>query len=101
MVRKEVRKAEERQQAALLRDIFGPLPFRRVVIDPAWLHWNNGTVSALARRIYDERAFHDLPILADALEDAGCSDEDLLGHCLGEGHHVPGCWVVDLVLGKE
>ena len=56
---------------------------------------------ALARRVYDERAFHDLPILADALEDAGCADAALLEHCRGPAPHVRGCWVVDLILGKE
>jgi hypothetical protein len=54
----------------------------------------------MARRIYDERAFHDLPILADALEEAGCTDAEILAHCRSSGEHVRGCWVVDLVLGK-
>ena len=88
------------EQVPLLRDILGPLPFRPVTIDPAWLRWNYGTVPAVARRIYDERAFHDLPILADALEDAGCTDPDILAHCRTDGPHVRGCWVVDLLLGK-
>jgi hypothetical protein len=88
-------------QASLLRDILGPLPFRPVAIDPKWLTWNYGTVPPIARRIYEERTFHDLPILADALEDAGCTDLDILSHCRGVGPHVRGCWVVDLVLGKE
>jgi hypothetical protein len=57
-------------------------------------------VPAIARRIHEERAFHDLPILADALEDAGWTDQDILGHCRGGGPHVRGCWVVDLVLGR-
>jgi hypothetical protein len=85
----------------LLRCIVGPLPFRPVTIDPKWLTWNHGTVPAIARRSYDERAFHDLPILADALEDAGCTDYDILAHCRGDGPHARGCWVVDLLLGKE
>jgi hypothetical protein len=85
---------------SVLRDIFGPQPFRPVAIAPAWLSWNSGTVPAIARRIYDERAYHDLPILADALEDAGCTDADILAHCRGPGPHVRGCWVVDLLLGK-
>jgi hypothetical protein len=55
----------------------------------------------LARGIYDDRAFDRLPILADALIDAGCDDEAILGHCRGPGPHVRGCWVADLVLGKE
>jgi hypothetical protein len=85
----------------LLRDIFGPLPFRAIALDPAWLTWNHATVHAIAGRIYDERTFHDLPILADALEDAGCTDPDILAHCRQGGEHVRGCWVVDLILGKS
>jgi len=88
------------QFAKLWRDIFGPLPFRPVAVDPAWLAWNGGTVPAIACRVYAERAFHDLPILADALEDAGCANADILAHCRGGGEHVRGCWVVDLLLGK-
>jgi hypothetical protein len=85
----------------LLRDIFGPLLFRPVVIAPAWLRWNNGAVPAIARRVYYDRAYHDLPILAGALEDAGCTNPDIHTHCRGEGPHVRGCWVVDLILGRE
>jgi hypothetical protein len=93
--------AESVTQTALLRDIFGPLPVRPVAVDPRCLRWNYGTVPAIARHIYDERAFHDLPILADALDDAGCTNADILTHCRSEGPHVRGCWVVDLLLGKE
>jgi hypothetical protein len=92
---------EKVNQAAILRDFFGPLSFRLVVLAPAWLRWNHGTVPAIARRIYDGRAFHDLPILADALEDAGCTGADILTHCRQPGEHVRGCWVVDLILGKS
>jgi hypothetical protein len=88
-------------QAALLRDIFGPLPFGAVAFDPTWLTWNGGTVVHLAQSIYDDRAFDRLPILADALEEAGCADPDILGHCRSGGGHVRGCWVVDLCSGKE
>ena len=63
--------------------------------------WRTATVTSLALAIYEERAFDRLPILADALEDAGCTNADILGHCRGGGEHVRGCWVVDLVLGKE
>lgn len=84
----------------LLRDIFGN-PFRPVTIDPAWLTWNCGTVVHLAQAIYDERAFDRMPILADALEDAGCHDADILEHCRGGREHVRGCWLVDLILGKD
>jgi hypothetical protein len=82
---------------ALLRDIFGN-PFRPVSIEPRWL---TSDVVALARGIYDDRAFGRLPILADALTDAGCEDADLLAHCRSDGSHARGCWVVDLLLGKS
>jgi hypothetical protein len=68
-----------------------------VTLDP---NWRTSTVLALAQGIYDERAFDRLPILADALEDAGCDNEEMLAHCRGAGPHARGCWVVDLVLGK-
>jgi hypothetical protein len=55
----------------------------------------------LAEQIYKERAFNRLPTLADALEESGCQEADLLAHCRGPGPHVRGCWVVDLLLGKE
>ncbi|VTT99751.1 Uncharacterized protein OS=Sorangium cellulosum (strain So ce56) GN=sce5710 PE=4 SV=1 [Gemmataceae bacterium] len=90
-------KAEQQVQVEIIRDIFGN-PFRPVTVDPAW---RTSTVLALARGIYDERAFDRMPILADALQDAGCDSEDILTHCRGPGPHVRGCWVVDLVLGKE
>jgi hypothetical protein len=80
----------------LIREVFGN-PFRRVRVNPAWL---TSTVTELARGIYEERAFDRLPILADALMDAGCDDAELLDHCRSAGPHVRGCWVVDLVLGK-
>lgn len=82
--------------AQVLRDLFGN-PFRQVTIDPSWLA---STVTALARGIYDERAFDRLPILADALTDAGCDSDLLLDHLRGPGPHVRGCWALDLVLGK-
>jgi hypothetical protein len=91
---------ELRSQADLLRDIFGPLPFRPVTVHPSWLGWKDGTVVQLARSIYEDRRFQDLPILADALEEAGCTNPDILGHCRSGGDHVRGCWVVDLILGK-
>jgi hypothetical protein len=85
---------------AIIHDIFGN-PFHSPALDPSWLSWNNGTVAKLARAIFDERAFDRLPILADALEDAGCHDTGILAHCRGTGEHVRGCWAVDLLLGKE
>jgi hypothetical protein len=84
----------------LVRCIFTN-PFRPApALDPAWLAWNGGTVVKMAAAIYDERRFSDLPILADALEDAGCTDADILAHCRGPGEHVRGCWVVDLLTGR-
>jgi hypothetical protein len=82
-----------------LRDIFGN-PFRTVTADPAWLRWRDQTVPRLARALYEEGAFDRLPILADALEEAGCTRPDLLGHLRGPGPHALGCWVVDLLLGR-
>src|SRR5262249_32691175 len=86
--------------AQLLRDLFGN-PFRSIHIAPAWLAWNDGTVRRIAQAIYDERAFDRMPVLADALEDAGCTERAILAHCRQPGEHVRGCWVVDLILGKE
>jgi hypothetical protein len=88
-----------RAKCDLVREVFGN-PFRPVPVERAWLSWHEGTVVKLARAIYDERCFADLPILADALEDAGCDNADILSHCRGLGEHVPGCWVIDLLLGK-
>ncbi len=87
-------------QAIILHDIFGN-PFRPVPINPDWLLWNNATLSKIAQVIYEDRAFDRLPILADALQEAGCDNADILNHCRSDGPHVRGCWVVDLLLGKE
>jgi hypothetical protein len=88
-------------QAALLRDIFGN-PFRPVsALALGWLHWNEGTVPKLAQAIYEERAYDRLPVLADALEDAGCTDPTIIEHCHQPGEHVRGCWLLDLVLRKK
>ncbi|HVS39661.1 MAG TPA: hypothetical protein VMS17_29155 [Gemmataceae bacterium] len=93
-------KAEQREQATLLRELLGS-PFRPIALDPTWLEWNDGTVRKMATAIYEERAFDRLPLLADALEEAGCTDADILAHCRSGGEHVRGCWVVDLLLGKS
>jgi hypothetical protein len=93
----DIRRDEEKMQLRLVHDIFGN-PFRRAAIE-SW--WRSSVVVALTRRIYEERAFDRLPILADALEDAGCDNADMLAHCRSDGLHVRGCWVVDLLLGKE
>jgi hypothetical protein len=93
--------AERAVQCALLRDIVGTPQGPPSVVEPAWLHWQGGAVPKLAAGIYDDRTFDRLPLLADALEDAGCADAAILGHCRGGGEHVRGCWVLDLVLGKD
>jgi hypothetical protein len=88
-------------QCKALRDIFGN-PFRPAPgPDPTWLASNGGTVAVLAQSIYDQRAFDRLPLLADALEEAGCGDLALLEHLRGPGIHVRGCWAVDLILGTD
>jgi hypothetical protein len=80
------------------RDIFGN-PFRPVTFSPAW---RTETALSLARRMYEARDFSAMPLLADALQDAGCDNADILDHCRDpDATHVRGCWVVDLVLGKE
>ncbi|WP_438032127.1 hypothetical protein [Sorangium sp. So ce204] len=89
--------AEERAQAGVLRDIFGN-PFRAVAFDP---DWRTSTAVGLAGQMYESRAFEPMPLLADALLDAGCEDADVLGHCRGDGPHVRGCWVIDSLLGRK
>lgn len=85
-------------QAGLLHDLFGN-PFVPIEIDPVWLAFHDGVVPKLARVIYEEDRFGDLPILADALEEAGCTRSDLLEHCRGRKPHYRGCWVIDALLG--
>ncbi len=84
-------------QAALLRDVVGN-PFRPVAFPS---EWRTDTAVSLARQMYDSREFSAMPILADALQDAGCDNDEVLSHCRTDGPHVRGCWVVDLVLEKE
>jgi hypothetical protein len=87
-------------QVTLLRCIFGN-PFRPISIDSNWLSWHDGLLVSMARQMYESRDFSDLPILADALEEADCLNQDTLAHCRSGGEHVRGCWVVDLLLGKS
>jgi hypothetical protein len=92
---------EAAEQTALVRDLFAD-PFRAMpTIDPAWLAWNDGTLRKLAQAIYVERAFDRMPVLADALEEAGCTSQDILSHCREVGQPVRGCWVIDLLLGRR
>jgi hypothetical protein len=87
--------------AALLREVLGN-PFRPVrTLPPSVCVWNDGTVPKIAESIYEQGKFEELPILADALEDAGCADAGLLDHLRVPESHVRGCWALDLVLGKE
>jgi hypothetical protein len=92
--------AERAAQAMIVRDIFGN-PFRSVRLDPAWLAWHSGTIRQLANTIYDGRTFDDMPILADALDDADCTDADILDHLRDPGPHVRGCWALDLILLQD
>jgi hypothetical protein len=86
------------ERLAILHDIFGN-PFRTFSFSP---EWRTDTAVSLARQMYDSRGFSAMPILADALQDAGCDSEDILSHCRDTSlTHVRGCWVVDLVLEKS
>ena len=85
----------QRKGCGWLRDMFNP--YRPSALAPASLI---PTVTWLAEGIYEDRGFDRLPILGDALEEAGCTDHDLLGHLRSPGPHVRGCWALDLVLGK-
>jgi hypothetical protein len=89
-------KAESKVQAALVRDLFGN-PFRPAYLAPGW---RKPAVLAIAQGMYGDRCFDDLPILADALEEAGCREAAILSHCREPGLHARGCWVVDAVLGR-
>jgi hypothetical protein len=88
--------ALNQSQVEAVREVFGN-PFRPVRLEPAW---RTPDVHQLARGIYEE-AFERLPILADALEEAGCDNEAILDHCRGRGHHLRGCWLVDLLTRRE
>jgi hypothetical protein len=91
---------ERRAQADLLRDITGN-PHHPETLVAHWLYWHDGTVRKIAQTIYEERRLGDLPILADALEEAGCENARILAHCRESGTHVRGCWVIDLLLRKD
>ncbi len=84
----------------LMREILGN-PFQPAQVDSAWLTWNSGIVLSIAQAIYDACQFAALPILGDALYEAGCGDQQILSHCRNVGDHVRGCWVIDLLLQKR
>jgi hypothetical protein len=104
-----IRHQELGAQARLLRDLFGPLPFRPIAVVPALLRWHDGIVVRLAQAAYDNPRQRSaaleperLAVLADALEEAGCTDQDVLTHLRErDAVHVRGFWVVDLLLGKS
>src|SRR5262249_48782153 len=86
---------------AILRDLFGRSLSQPPAIEPGWLTWNEATVGRVATAIYQEGTFEEMPVLADALEDAGCQHEEILFHCRRpEQVHVRGCWVLDALLGN-
>jgi hypothetical protein len=93
---------------AAFRDILGPLLFRPLPFIPTEvLNWDGGAVTRVATAAYHDRNWHsghlsraNLLVLADALEEAGCDNAELLGHLRAPGVHVRGCWGLDLVLGK-
>jgi hypothetical protein len=101
--------ATQAAESLLLRDLFGPLPFRSVSIDPSLLRWHDGIVVRLAQAAYENRQLpagtlepERLMVLADALEEAGCQDQEGLAHLREQGTaHVRGCWTLDLLLGKS
>jgi hypothetical protein len=97
---REPYRAVSREQCNLLREILGN-PVNPVRAAPSWLHWNDDCVVRIARSINDGRRYHEMPILADALIDAGCTSEDLIAHCRSESVHQRGCWALDLLTGKE
>jgi hypothetical protein len=90
-------KEERAVQADRFRDVFGN-PFRPIDFSTSW---RTDTAVSLARQMYDSRGFSAMPILADALQDAGCDSHEIIDHCRSPGPHVRGCWVVDGILAKE
>src|SRR5207244_2415634 len=88
-----------RLQMKLIRCIVGTLPFRPVDTTPSW--WRDYTAVKIAQVIYEERAWGEMPLLADSVEEAGCDNLDVLLHCRGPGPHARGCWVVDTLLKKN
>ncbi len=93
-------RAAHAAQCDLLRDVLFP-SLHAVRFRPAWCLWDGGAAGKIAREIYDRRRFEELPVLADALEEAGCDERLVLDHLRRPGQHVRGCWVLDLALGQE
>jgi hypothetical protein len=95
-----IRRLHRLDAVELIREIFGN-PSQPAAIDPRWLDWKENKIVRMARVVYRKRCFRNLPILADALEEAGCSDASILTHCRAPMDHARGCWVVDLLLGMN
>lgn len=91
---------ESAEQCRLAREIFFN-PFRQLHFDPAWMIWNDRLVERLAQTIYDEQRWDDLPVLGDALEEAGCRESLILDHCRQTDEHVRGCWLIDFLTGRD
>jgi antitoxin component HigA of HigAB toxin-antitoxin module len=96
----QVAESARQECTRLLREVFGN-PFRPAHVEPEWLRWGDGAVRKIAETINDEGDFARVAVLADALEDAGCTDERILAHLRDPGPHVRGCWVIDVILGKK
>jgi hypothetical protein len=94
-------KEAKRRQSDLLRDLFGNPLLPPLVPVQTWLDWGSSTVVKMAQSFYDDHRFEGLPVLADALEDAGCTNADVLSHLRGPGPHARGCWVLDALLRKN
>jgi hypothetical protein len=87
-------------QCSWFRDLLA-VPSDITRVSPSLLDWNGGAIRAIASTIYEERRFDEMPILADALEEAGCQDEAILAHCRNREEHIRGCWVIDLLTGRN
>jgi hypothetical protein len=106
-----VRPSRQAWGKQVIHCIWGPLPFRPLPPKRGkrrwkqqwkrWLSWHSGLLVSMAQKMYDSRDFTDMPVLADALDEAGCQDQDILSHCRSGGEHVRGCWLVDLLLDKK
>ncbi len=92
--------SQRQAQVQVLHCVFGD-PFCQKCLDPILLSRNNEAVYKIASAIYSERNFEEIPMLGSALVAAGCQDEDIVSHCFRKAPHVLGCWVLDLVLGKQ
>jgi hypothetical protein len=107
MVLRDLDDSKKQSLTLIVHDLFGN-PFRPIALSGEWLAWNSAIVVRLAQAAYDERTLPAgtldnarLAVLSDALEEAGCADEQILMHLRSGGEHYRGCWVIDLLLGKQ